>query len=88
MLAGKVALVTGGTSGIGFGVAAGLARQGARVFANDLNPPPQAPAGQTYLKADISDRSQVRAMIDSIGQVDILVNSAGIQHIRPLVSFE
>lgn len=80
-LSGKVALVTGGASGIGAGIASVLANAGASVAIGDLN----SPAGQgtglaVYL--DVTDRDSVGQAVTEIereyGPVDILVNNAGV----------
>jgi 2-keto-3-deoxy-L-fuconate dehydrogenase len=96
-LAGKIAAVTGGASGIGKSVAELLARQGARIFVLDLDR--GAPDGvveaiareggsATYLHTDVSSASDVKqafAVIEeSAGRLDILVNNAGIAHVGSL----
>jgi len=83
LLAGRVALVTGGAGGIGQAVAAAMAACGARVVAADLNAPaaPQADAIE-YVPLDVTRAPQVAACVDGIvaryGRLDILVNVAGI----------
>jgi 2-dehydro-3-deoxy-L-rhamnonate dehydrogenase (NAD+) len=77
---GKVALVTGGSSGIGLATAERLLREGARVATVDLQA--GGPTGALALAADVSDSEQVRAAVASteqdVGPIDIVVCSAGI----------
>jgi len=90
-LGGKVALVTGGTSGIGYGIALGLAQAGARVCVNDIHDARLEEARKNFLKAgmdvavfkfDVSTEQEVNRGIAeievNIGRIDILVNNAGI----------
>lgn len=87
-LAGKTALVTGGGSGFGAGIARAFAAQGARVLVADLNfAAAQAVArdiGGLAAQTDVSDNSAVGALAylveDQMGDLDILVNNAGITH--------
>ncbi len=74
-LSGRVALVIGGTSGIGTALAAGLAEHGARVIA----------AGRSSAEhpVDVTSRQSLEALRDKIGRVDILVNAAGQTFRRP-----
>jgi 2-keto-3-deoxy-L-fuconate dehydrogenase len=92
-LTGKVALVTGGASGIGLAITRTFAKQGANVQILELNYDLAkqvadeiiAEGGAAEAHAiDISKQSDVVSLIDSIGakyQVDILVNNAGIAHV-------
>lgn len=88
-LSGRVALVTGGTSGIGLATASKLATAGARVVICGRNPERGAAAAAevgelgpvSFLRADVSDDDQVQALIRAImeehGRLDIAVNNAG-----------
>jgi len=79
-LAGKVAVVTGGGSGIGAATAGRLLREGAGVASLDLGGAP--PEGVLALSGDVSDSRQVEAAVarasEELGPLDILVCSAGI----------
>lgn len=80
-LTGQVALVTGGTKGLGRAVALALADAGARVFACARNAPAEAIDGIAFRAADVRDPDAARGLIDGIvaeaGRIDILVNNAG-----------
>ena len=84
----RVAVVTGGASGIGLGVAQQLAADGHRVAIFDRNPP-IADADALVVEVDVSDRAsiadgfaKVRA---ELGPVEILVTSAGIESFTPVL---
>ncbi|MEP6829492.1 MAG: glucose 1-dehydrogenase [Rhizomicrobium sp.] len=87
-LQGKVAVVTGGASGFGEGIARRFAAEGAHVVIADLNgEAAQKLAGEIgglAVRADISRGADVKAVakaaIDRFGGIDILVNNAGIGH--------
>ncbi|MGA6097501.1 3-hydroxybutyrate dehydrogenase [Stutzerimonas marianensis] len=97
-LKGKVALVTGSTSGIGLGIACKLAEAGADVMLNGFGEVDGAIAqvsafGTRVLHhpADVSDAEQIADMMRQaerdLGRVDVLVNNAGIQHVAPIEQF-
>lgn len=90
-LSGRVAIVTGGSSGIGKAIAAGLARYGAKVVITSRNIEKceaaikelqQAKAQVIHFPADVSRPDQVKNMVERAvnlwGRLDILINSAGI----------
>ena len=102
MLKGKVALVTGSTSGIGLGIARALAAQGADIVMNgfgDAGAIEKLRSGfesefkvrAIYSGADMSKPAQIEAMVKEatakLGRIDILVNNAGIQHVSPIQNF-
>lgn len=97
-LAGKTAIITGSTSGIGLGVARELARAGADVVLNsftDRDEDHALAAGLArefgvqarYIAADMADGPSARALVEQAGRCDILVNNAGIQHVAPVPDF-
>ncbi len=99
---GKVALVTGSTSGIGWGMVNALAQAGADVMLHGLGDPPEV----ERLRADLAKRMGVRVAVHqadlsraeevtrlirdteaALGGIDILVNNAGIQFVSPVEDF-
>ncbi|WYX24150.1 3-hydroxybutyrate dehydrogenase [Achromobacter xylosoxidans] len=102
MLKGKVAVVTGSTSGIGLGIATALAAQGADIVLNGFGDAAEIEkvraglAAQHGVKvlydgADLSKGDAVRGLVDNavrqMGRIDILVNNAGIQHTALIEDF-
>lgn len=75
----KLALVTGGTRGIGLGVAEGLLDAGWEVLAVGLHPL-DAPVrqGMTTAHLDVTDQAAVDALVSALDRLDALVNCAGI----------
>ncbi len=101
-LAGRTALVTGSTSGIGLGVARALAARGADIVLNGFGAPDAIEAERAriaedfavtadYSGADMSRPDAIAEMIAEIaarsGRLDILVNNAGVQHVAPIAEF-
>lgn len=86
VLAGKVALVTGGRGGIGRAICARFEAEGATVYAGDLSQGGalDSPDGLArFVTLDVTSEPSVRSVMDQLqaeeGQLDILVNAAGIE---------
>jgi 3-oxoacyl-[acyl-carrier protein] reductase len=96
-LQGKVAIVTGGGSGFGEGIAKRFAEEGCKIVVNDIN----AEGGErvadeisrahgqgsaAFARADVAKDADVKAMIETClsryGRLDILVNNAGVTHVN------
>src|SRR5712692_5024952 len=91
-LAGKTAVVTGGTKGIGLGIARAFAREGARVVVNsrdaaDCAAVAKALSGAVPIAADLAKSDEARRLareaVRALGAVDILVNNAGQPRVAP-----
>ncbi len=102
VLAGRSAIITGSTSGIGLGIAREFAKAGANIVLNGFGDAGEieklrlALAAEfgvkvLYSGADLSKAEDVEKMVnlaaDRLGQVDILVNNAGIQFVSPIENF-
>ena len=91
----RVAIVTGGASGIGRAVAEALAGRGDQVVVADLNEVEGEEIANTiggyFVKANLSQRSDCKYLVDETlayyGDVHILINNAGSQHIDPIEAF-
>jgi 3-hydroxybutyrate dehydrogenase len=96
ILQGKVALVTGSTSGIGLAIAKAFAGEGARLMINGFGDTAEIEReckelGAVHDGADMAKPGEIEAMMkrcaDELGGPDILVNNAGIQHVSPVEDF-
>jgi 3-hydroxybutyrate dehydrogenase len=100
--AGKTAVVTGSTSGIGLGIARCLAQVGMNIVLNGFGAHEEVEntrremaevfgVGVTYSPADMSQPADIVRMIgeaeEAFGQIDVLVNNAGIQHVEAIETF-
>jgi 3-hydroxybutyrate dehydrogenase len=101
-LAGRAAVVTGSTSGIGLGIARALADAGANLVLNGLGDRAEIEGLRAtlardngvdvaYDDANMADPAAVAGMVERtverFGGIDILVNNAGIQHVAPIAEF-
>lgn len=89
-LAEKVAIITGGASGIGRGIALAMVKEGAKVVIVDINEEKglstekelQEFSGGKFIKGDISDRNMIKNIVENVantfGKIDILVNNAHV----------
>ncbi len=102
MLTNKTALITGSTSGIGFGMARAFAAQGANIMLNGFGERSEIEklrAGLVsefqvrvgYHDADMAKPAEILELVEQCGKelggLDILVNNAGIQHVAPIEEF-
>jgi len=101
MLAGKVAVITGSTSGIGLGIAKVLAQRGCNIMLNGFGAPEEIEKVRksvadlkvkvAYSGADMSKPAEIKQLVQQaekeLGVVDILVNNAGIQYTAPVEGF-
>ena len=97
---GKVAIVTGGASGIGWACVEAFARAGAYCVIADLDQTggesaeaklKEAGSPGLFVKTSVSDPGNVRrlveATIEKFGRLDILINNAGLQHVASIAEF-
>lgn len=99
-ITGKVAMVTGARRGLGQAMAMGLVEAGAKLVAVSSGVDSQAlrqgvetlGGEMLYLQADLADRRQRKGLVgkavEHFGRLDILVNSAGVQHRQPAMEFD
>ncbi|MBP2049040.1 NAD(P)-dependent dehydrogenase (short-subunit alcohol dehydrogenase family) [Streptomyces griseochromogenes] len=74
---GRTVVVTGGTRGVGAGIARAFAAAGAQVVVCARRPPEQPLDGVTFTPLDLRDAPAVRAFFDALPRLDVLVNNAG-----------
>src|SRR5260370_17345730 len=94
-LAGKVAIVTGGGSGFGEGIAKRFAEEGAKIVVNDIDDAggkrvtgeiekAHGQGSAIYVHGDVAENDEVKALVDAcvarFSHLDIMVNNAGISH--------
>ncbi|ECW2742237.1 SDR family NAD(P)-dependent oxidoreductase, partial [Salmonella enterica] len=99
-LAGKNILITGAAQGIGYLLATGLGRYGARIIVNDITPE-RAETAVTKLQQEgikaiaapfnVTHKQDIEAAVEhiekDIGVIDVLINNAGIQRRHPFTEF-
>lgn len=103
MLSGKAAVITGSTSGIGFGIAEALCAQGCRIMLNGFAERDQIEGKLNSLRekygvkvaynaADLrmpeENKGLVEATVDKLGSIDILINNAAVRHFGPIDTFK
>jgi 2-keto-3-deoxy-L-fuconate dehydrogenase len=82
-LAGKVAFVTAAAQGMGRGAALAFAREGARVWATDINAEALSTLKHEAIQTrmlDVTDEAAIRSIAREVGDIDVLFNCAGIVH--------
>lgn len=78
------AVVTGGTRGIGLAITRRLVGDGCRVIALARTAPDAMPDGAVFRACDVTDAGQVEATFAELGEIDVLVNNAGVSTSAPL----
>src|SRR4029079_1879194 len=101
-LAGRVAILTGSTGGLGFALAEGLAQARCRIMLNGIESPDTVETARgdledrtgvavAYHRANVGDPGDVEELVDAtlkrFGAIDILVNNAVVRHFSPIVDF-
>ncbi|MBV8844330.1 MAG: SDR family oxidoreductase [Bryobacterales bacterium] len=88
-LEGKIALITGGTSGIGLATAGLFGQEGAQIIVSGrTSAPAELGEGAAFIRCDVVKPTQIAAMASEIrakfGRVDVLFVNAGVCHFRPI----
>jgi len=94
----RTIFITGGASGIGFGIAEAMAADGHHIIIADINENAAQQAASALIKAggsssaialDVCNAEHIASLHEKLGSrnVDILINNAGIQHVAPLEQF-
>jgi len=97
---GKVVVITGSASGIGFEIGKSFAENGHKVVLTDINEQGVQKAAEDLktqgfevlgFKADVTREEDIKSMIEStqkaFGRLDVLINNAGLQHVSPIEEF-
>jgi NAD(P)-dependent dehydrogenase (short-subunit alcohol dehydrogenase family) len=87
-LGGRTVVVTGGTRGVGAGIARAFARAGADVVVCARRPPEKPLEGTEFVPVDLRDPAAVHAFFDGLPRLDVLVNTAGGAPYRLLAEAE
>lgn len=100
-VSGRCVVVTGGSGGIGFGIAQAFAQRGAKVAILDIDVEGGAEAARKlresggehlFVECDITDRQMVRRAVDTVhsafGGIDVLVNNAGVSAVKPFLDMD
>ncbi|MFG2130303.1 SDR family oxidoreductase [Streptomyces sp. NPDC048751] len=83
-MTGRTVVVTGGTRGVGAGIARAFAQAGADVVTCARRPPETPVKGTEFIPLDLRDRDAVSAFFAALPRLDVLVNNAGGTPYRPL----